>query len=102
MKRMRSKVIPDKIQSFIVDHVLLHGLTMREVGLQAHLQGFNAIYTYSISTVHSSTSDQRTFAVLCTVNTVAHAVHPQTHITVYSFFQLFTHNIFTCHTISET
>ncbi len=34
--------VPDEIQSTIVDHVLLHGLTMREVGLQAQLQGFSA------------------------------------------------------------
>ncbi len=98
MKRMRSKVIPDEIQSFIVDHVLLHGLTTREVGLQAHLKGFNATYTYSIITVHSSTSDQRTFAVQCTVNTVTQFVHPQTHITVYSFFSTaYTQNLYLSH-----
>ncbi len=62
----------------MVDHVLLHGLTMREVGLQAHLQGFSTTYTYNIITVHSSnTSDERTFTILCTVNTVTHVVHPQ-------------------------
>ncbi len=51
---------------------------MREVGLQAHLQGFSTTYTYNIITVHSSnTSDERTFTILCTVNTVTHVVHPQ-------------------------
>ncbi len=44
-------VVPDEIQSIMVDHVLLHGLTMREVGLQAHLQGFSTTYTYNIITV---------------------------------------------------
>ncbi len=53
---------------------------MREVGLQARLQGFNTTDTYNIITVHSSsTSDERTFIILYTVNTVAHVVHPQTH-----------------------
>ncbi len=70
-------MIPDEIQSTMVDHVLLHGLTMREVGLQAHLKGFNTTDTYNIITVHSSsTSDERTFIILYTVNNV---VHPQTH-----------------------
>ncbi len=51
---------------------------MREVGLQAHLQGSNTTYTFNIITVHSSsTSDERTFIILCTVHTVAHAVHPE-------------------------
>ncbi len=46
------------------------GLTMREVGLQAHLQGFNTTDTYDIITVHSSsTSDETTFIILCTVTT---------------------------------
>ncbi len=55
-------------------------LYMREDGLQAHLQGFSTTDTYNIITVHSSsTSDERTFIILCTVNIVAHAVHPQTH-----------------------
>ncbi len=65
----------------MVEHVLLHGLTMREVGLQAHLQGFNTTYSYEIITLHSSsTSDETTFIILCRVNTVAHVVHPQTHL----------------------
>ncbi len=55
---------------------------MREVGRQAHLQGFNTTTTsYNIVPVHSSsTSDERTFIIQCTVNTVAHVVHPQTHL----------------------
>ncbi len=65
----------------MVDHVLLHGLTMREVGLQAHLQCFNTTYTYNIIIVHSSSTSL------------------QFH---YSFFQLLTHKIFSCHTIFET
>ncbi len=72
-------MVPDEIQSTMVDHVLLHGLTMREVDLQAHLQGFNTTNTYSIITVHSSTSDETTFIILYTVNTVVRVVHPQTH-----------------------
>ncbi len=57
----------DEIQSTI-DHVLLHELTMREVGLQAHLQGFNTTDTYNITTVHSSsTSEERNVIILCTV-----------------------------------
>ncbi len=62
----------------MVEHVLLHGLTMREDDLQTHLQGFNTD-TYSIITVHSSsTLDETSFIILCTVNTV-NTVHPQTH-----------------------
>ncbi len=47
---------------------------MREVGLYAHLQGFSTITdTYNITTVHSSsTTDETTFIIICTVNTVAH------------------------------
>ncbi len=60
----------------MVEHVFLHGLTMGEVGLQAHLQ---VSVTYNINTVHSSSaSDETTFIILCTVNTVTHVVHPQT------------------------
>ncbi len=64
----------------MVEHVLLHGLAMREVGLQAHLQGYSTTYTYNVVTVHSSsTSDETTFIILCTVNTVTHVEHTQTH-----------------------
>ncbi len=53
---------------------------MREVGLRARLKGFSTTYTYNIITVHSSsTSDEKTFISLCSVNTVTHVVHPQTH-----------------------
>ncbi len=46
---------------------------MREDGLHALLQGFSTTDTFNITTVHSSfTSDERTFIILCTVNTVAH------------------------------
>ncbi len=54
MKGMRSKVMfPDEVQIIMVGHVLLHELAMREVGIQAHLQGFNTTYTHNIITVHS-------------------------------------------------
>ncbi len=47
---------------------------MRKVGQQAQLQGFYTTHTYSIMTVHSvCTSDEKTFTVLCTVNTAAHS-----------------------------
>ncbi len=62
-KKIRGSFVPDEIQSTIV-HVLLHELTMREDGLQAHLQGFSTTDTYKITTVHSSsTSDERTFII---------------------------------------
>ncbi len=49
---------------------------MREGGLQSHLQGLNTTDTCNIITVHSSsTSDETTLIILCTVNTE----HPQTH-----------------------
>ncbi len=63
----------------MVGHVLLHELAMREVGIQAHLQGFNTTYTHNIITVHSSsTSEGTAFIILCTVN-----------ITKYLFIYLF-------------
>ncbi len=53
----------------MVGHVVLHELAMREVDIQAHLQGFSTTYTYNIITVHSSsTSEGTTFIILCTVN----------------------------------
>ncbi len=39
--------VPDEIQSTIVEHVFLHGLTMGEVGLQAHLQ-VSVLLTHTI------------------------------------------------------
>ncbi len=42
--------VPDKIQITIVEHVLLHGRTMREVGLQAHLHGYYWYIQYIYST----------------------------------------------------
>ncbi len=51
--------VSDEIQSTIV-HVLLHGLTMRQGGLHAHLQGLSTTDTYNI------TKYERTFII--TVN----------------------------------
>ncbi len=46
---------------------------MREDVLQTHLQGFNTTDTCNINTVHSSsTADETTFIIICTVNTQTH------------------------------
>jgi len=47
---------------------------MREVGLQAHQQGFLLITVLLQHTV----VDERTLTILCIVYIVAHVVHPQT------------------------
>ncbi len=39
--------VPDEIQSTIVDHVLVHGMSMREAGQKADLQGFYTSYYYT-------------------------------------------------------
>ncbi len=50
----------------------MHGMIIRKADLQAHLQ---YLYLHITITVHSiSSSDERTFTILYTVNTVAHSL----------------------------
>ncbi len=64
------------MQSIIVD-VLVHGLTMSEAACRLILH-------ITLAVQSSSISDERTFTVLCTVNTVPHTLELLTVELIYS------------------